>query len=81
MSAFAQHITFTSPLYIVMFDRGRLGFEGRTYPEDTLNSLIHEIASGQHDCIVSVIEVFEGRSYDITETVREKVEARRLEAA
>jgi hypothetical protein len=74
MSAFAQHITFTSPLYMVMFDRGRFGFEGVTYPEHSKLNIIEDIACGGFEKVVSVLELQDGHYADITDEVREAVE-------
>lgn len=76
--AFVQHRTFTLPLYIILRDFGKLGFESVSDPEATRASIIDDIASGQIDRVVSVIEVFadEGHSRDVTDDIREAVEAR-----
>jgi hypothetical protein len=78
---FAPHHSFDAPLYLVMRDYGRHGFEGVAYPETSKRNIIEDIQSGQIDRVVAVIEIFEGRSRDITDDIREAVEAQQREAA
>jgi hypothetical protein len=78
---FAPHHSFdASPYYLVWRDHGRLGFEGVAYPEMSRRNIIEDIQSGQLDRVVAVIEIFEGRSRDITDDIREAVEAQRVAA-
>jgi hypothetical protein len=77
MTRFAPHHSFNAPLYLVMRDYGRHGFEGVAYPETSKRNIIEDIQSGQIDRVVAVLEIFEGRSRDITDDIREAVEAQR----
>ena len=83
MTPFAPHKSFDKPTYLVTRDFGKLGYESVSTPDDTRESIIGDIASGQIDRVVSVIEVFavEGTARDITDDIRDAVEARMLEAA
>lgn len=78
MTHFAKHVSFISPLYLVVRDFGKLGFESVTHPEDTREGIILDIASGQLDRVVCVIECnpAEGWSRDITSDIRDEVEQR-----
>lgn len=70
---FAPPRTFTEPVYLVLRDFGKLGFQAVADPEATLSSVIHEIVTGEIDRVVSVTEIHEGRASDITDQVRDLV--------
>lgn len=69
MTHFAKHQSFPGPLFLVLRDFGKLGFESVTRPEDTRMSIAQDIASGQIDNVVSVIELVDGIGCDITDTI------------
>lgn len=79
-SAAASKTVPTAPLYIVMRDFGKLGFESVTDPDMTRASIAGDIATGQIDRVAYVIEAFplEGSSRDITDDI---FEAARKQAA
>lgn len=74
MPRFAPHRSFTGPLYLVMRDHGRHGFEAVTHPETSKRNIIEDIARGQIEKVVAVLEIYEGRAVDITEDIRTAVE-------
>ena len=80
MPPFVQHRSFTAPLYLVIRDHGRHGFEGVADPETSKRNIVEDIRSGQIDRVTAVIEIFEGRSTDITDDIRDAVEAERVAA-
>lgn len=82
MTHFAKHQSFPGPLFLVIRDFGKLGFESVTHPEDTREGIVLDIASGQIDRVVAVIESnpSEGWSRDITDDVRAEVEQRVAES-
>jgi hypothetical protein len=80
MTRFAPHHSFdAAPCYLVFRDYGRHGFEGVAYPETSKRNIIEDIQSGQLERVVSVIEIHEG-AVDITDSIREAVEAQRVAA-
>ncbi len=74
---FVQALVPVAPLYIVMRDFGKIGFESVSDPDATRASIISDIASGQIDRIAYVIELFphEFSSRDITNEIYEAVHA------
>ena len=78
---FAQHRRFERPIYVVLRDFGKLGIEGVTDPSDTRETIINDIASGQIDRVISVTEIIGSEASDITEIIRDAVEARVQRAA
>jgi hypothetical protein len=70
---FAQHRSFSRPLIIVM-RAFSCGHEAVVDPSDTRQTVINDIRTGQIDRVVSVTEVYEGRSTDITDVIRDAVE-------
>jgi hypothetical protein len=81
MTRFAPHHSFdAAPYYLVWRDHGRHGFEGVAYPETSKRNIIEDIARGQIDRVVAVLEIHEGRSRDITDDIRDSVEAEKVAA-
>lgn len=81
MTRFAPHRSFdAAPCYLVFRDYGRHGFEGVAYPETSKRNIIEDIQSGQLDRVVAVLEIFEGRARDITDDIRDSVEAEKVAA-
>jgi hypothetical protein len=81
MTRFAPHHSFdAAPYYLVWRDYGRHGFEGVAYPEASKRNIIEDIRSGQLERVVSVIEIHEGRARDITDDIRDSVEAEKVAA-
>lgn len=80
-TAFAKHVTFDGPLYLVMRDWGKHGFEGVSYPEQSKRNIIEDIATGQIDRVVSVIEIEDGRATDVTDEIEDAVTAKIMRAA
>lgn len=80
MSAFAQHRSFDGPLYLVMRDHGRHGFEGVAHPETSRRNIIEDIRDGQIEKVAAILELIDGRYHDITSDIRDEVEAQRVAA-
>lgn len=70
---FARHQTFPC-LYVVFVDYGPLGIEAVVDPEDTRSGIVEDIATGQIDRVVSVIEIEDGMARDITDDVAAEVD-------
>lgn len=82
---FSRSILPAAPLFIVMRDFGKLGFESVTSPDATRESIANDIVTGQIDRVAYVIEVDgrEGTSRDVTDEIISAcvVLARELKAA
>jgi hypothetical protein len=67
--------------FVVTRDFGNLGFESVSHPEWTRESIVRDIIELQIDRVASVSEFnpVEGWSKDITDDIREAVEARLAE--
>lgn len=69
-------INFDRPQFMVVRNFGDLGLESVTHPnEDTRESIIEDIATGQIDRVVAVFELnpVEGWSRDLTAEIAEAV--------
>ena len=78
---FAQHRRFERPVYVVLRDFGKLGIEGVTDPSDTRETIINGLINQQIDRVTCILEIYEGRSTDVTDDFREAVIARQAVAA
>jgi hypothetical protein len=77
---FAPHHPATGRFYVVTRDYGRLGRESVSDPEWTANSIVRDIAAGQLDRVSQVLVLEDGVYADITDDIREAVEAQRVAA-
>jgi hypothetical protein len=78
---FGKHVVFVGPMYLVMQDFGRGGYQGVVCPEHSRRNIVEQLASREVDSVVSVLEITLGEPpRDITADIRSEAEALRLAA-
>lgn len=77
---FPTPIRFDRSLYMVVRHFGDLGMESHTNPDDTRESIVADIVTGQIDRVVAVIEVnpVEGWSRNCTAEIKDMVEVTKM---
>lgn len=71
------------PVYLIVTSHGAWGRQYLGYPEDSRADIVRQVAEGQHDGIIRVVELVEadGKSRDITREIQFEAEALRFREA